>query len=132
MTFTELPQRWKIVVDGRRHELSLAEITDLRTACDEVLEHRSRCVDQVVKLICEKFGIERYELFSDSRPNHICIPRFCAWTLLGNRGLSQSEIARQFKVHHTTVNSGLKSLEKKLEDNDQLRKQLVWMKNGEK
>lgn len=124
--FKELPARWSVAVNGQHHELTLQQIFDLRAACDQVLEHRCKSVNEVIDLTCQKMEVERYQMLSNSRMEFQAIARFCVWYILRRRGLSVSEIARQFHRHHGSVLNGLSRIKKKMLE-PEWRERLAWL-----
>lgn len=129
MTFTELPQRWSVLIDGAKHNLTLKQIFDLRAACDNVLERRTRTVEQAVNLVCAKFAMEREQLYSTTRTDRLCIARFCAWKMLYDRGMRVAEIARQFHKDQSTIKYGILSLKTRIETCPNAKEELQWV-NG--
>lgn len=124
--FKELPARWSVAVNGQHHELTLQQIFDLRAACDQVLEHRSKSVNEVIDLVCQKMDVERYQVLSRGRMEWQSIARFCIWHILRKRGLSKNEIARQFHRHFGSITSGLLCIKKKMQE-PEWKERLEWL-----
>lgn len=77
--------------------------------------------EKLGRVVCDKFGVSREELFGYMRPAHVARARHCLYALMVRTGLSASETGRLLGRDHGTVLHGVKSWRNYIETDKSMR-----------
>jgi len=68
-------------------------------------------VQDEVNAICARYGVTFEEARSRTRTPHVAAARHHVWLFLSGKGFSNSSIAAEWGVHHTTVGEAVRKLQ---------------------
>ena len=79
--------------------------------------------EKIIKLVCDKLGVSNDELTYRSRSREIVEARqYCFFLIHATEPLSYREIAEPFNMDRTTIMSGIKTLQNRMDTEPDLSK----------
>lgn len=79
-------------------------------------------IDKIIRNVCTVFNVTKKDLISKKRPKRLALIRHVAMYLCREAGYSYPKIARVFDRHHATIIYGCRHVEKKIDEDPELRK----------
>lgn len=109
----------KLLNCGITTELALDALSQYATM------NLSPSFETIIRLVCESFGLDMQQLTSSSRKQEFVTARNTIyWLARKHTELSLSDIGAKFKRRHTTVIKGITSVERELEAQTKLGRQI--------
>ncbi len=117
----------RILAYARMMNQPLNEATAIQALQDVLVEAQPIPPSQVIEAVCRFYGVRSDDLQSRRRNREIVVPRQMAMYLLREEtGLSLSEIGQELGGRdHTTVLHGCDKVSSQIEEDEQLRRQLL-------
>lgn len=87
--------------------------------------------DSVIRAVCQHYGITLGEMQVRCRKRQIVVPRQVAMYLLNKMlGIGCADVARVFKLHHTTAIHNFKLVQDLIDTNEEFRNEIRGIKEN--
>ena len=111
-------------IEAARAQLDALAFALYRARTQVDLASKDPLHEKLGRIVCDKFGVTREELFSWRRPVHIISARQCLYALMNRCGMTPHAIGRAIDRNHVTITHGIKAWREHLETEPAMRR--IW------